>query len=75
MMSDDELTNLSYDVDDALMLLSKQYGITPFMLSSIILGRLAVMNKTVGSLSDWNRLVRSSLNTTENINENREQYH
>lgn len=69
-MTDEDLANLSFDIDDVIMLLCKQYGVTPFMLSSVMLARLAVMNLELGDGEDWNRLLGECINKVEKVTEN-----
>jgi hypothetical protein len=60
-MNDEHLENLSFDIDEMLMILGRQYGMDPFLLSSVVLARLSVMNLQLGNIEEWNKLLNRSM--------------
>lgn len=46
MVTDEELTNISFEIDDFLLKLVKEYDIETLNLSSIIIARMIRMNES-----------------------------
>lgn len=62
MIRDEDLENLSYDVDDMMHKFCMEYKISPLMLSSVILARLSHLNVSAKTVDDFINLLLSVTN-------------
>ena len=58
-MTDDNLIEVSQQIDTHFTLLMDQYGISPLSLAAIVLARILVINKELGSMDEFLSLLNS----------------
>ena len=61
MLSDKELTEVSYEVDNILSALIEKYEIPPLSFSAIVLARLMRLVQEVDSDSDFKKIMSSAI--------------
>ena len=65
MVTDEELTEISYKIDDLLVDLAKTHNIEPLNLSSIIIARLIRMNESANCDDHFYQLLTQVSNWTK----------
>lgn len=60
MLNDNELVDLSYEIDNTLALLLEKHQIGPLSLSAIILARLMRMTEEVDADGDFKKIMKSA---------------
>ena len=61
MLTDQELTEISYEIDDILSVLSTKYQISPLSLSAITLARLLRLVQEVDSDGEFKAIMSSAI--------------
>jgi hypothetical protein len=61
MLSDKELIDVSYEVDNVLSALMEKYKISPLAFSAIVLARLMRLVQEVDSDSDFKQIMSSAI--------------
>ena len=62
MLTDEELTEISYEIDDILFELAEKHNMMPINLSSIVIARLIRMNEAVNTADYFYQLVNTVAN-------------
>jgi uroporphyrinogen-III decarboxylase len=58
-MTDEQLIEMSMNVDNYMSTLLTQYDLTPLTLTAVLVARAMVLNKQVGSSEDFLKLIDS----------------
>lgn len=61
MMSDNELIDMSFEVDNTLGSLMQKYQISPLAFSAVVLARLMRLVQEVDSDSDFKQIMSSAI--------------
>lgn len=70
-MDDNQLDQVTEEVDNLLFSIVSKYQVDPLILSAIISGRLVHLNNAAGSLTDFKMLMQSVADTdTHEMEEN-----
>jgi hypothetical protein len=62
MIRDEDLENLSYEIDDIMHKLCIEYKISPLMFSSVMIARLSHLNVSAKTVDDFINLLVSVTN-------------
>ena len=68
-MTDDQLIEISREVDNYISTLLMKYEITPLSLAAVLLARTMVLNKDAGSSHDFMKLLVSVVQNPPESNE------
>lgn len=71
MLSNKQLEDLSYQIDDILMKLATENKISPLSLSSIMIARLMRLVIETGDLNDLKSIMALAINTDDRTRDTR----